>query len=221
MAQAVFRRVIMRKILLLITAVMLICSFNNVASALIWTDSVNLGNSQLTGTGSTYWTHHLPSTEFDSSFDIPPDVVNSASLAIVTKRGIGDNDFVFYDVAVDINLGSLGADGNSSYTTVLDLVDKGIFYTGSIWATDDLLNFRLDYDARGNGNSNGYFLTLVSSTFTLDYTKYVDGSDDNNNNNNNNNNNGVPAPVPEPSTMVLLGSGLLGLVYVGRSRRRK
>ena len=30
-----------------------------------------------------------------------------------------------------------------------------------------------------------------------------------------------PAPVPEPSTVVLLGSGLLGLLYMGKNRRRK
>jgi hypothetical protein len=34
--------------------------------------------------------------------------------------------------------------------------------------------------------------------------------------------NGIgPNPVPEPSTVVLLGSGLLGLIYVGRKRRKQ
>ena len=28
-------------------------------------------------------------------------------------------------------------------------------------------------------------------------------------------------PIPEPSTVILLGSGLLGLLYAGRSRSRK
>ena len=31
---------------------------------------------------------------------------------------------------------------------------------------------------------------------------------------------GESIPIPEPSTMVLLGSGILGLIYVGRGRRR-
>lgn len=52
---------------------------------------------------------------------------------------------------------------------------------------------------------------LDKSTLFGEYTPASNGGDDRED---------IPS-VPEPSTVILLGSGLLGLVYVGRKRSRK
>ena len=51
-------------------------------------------------------------------------------------------------------------------------------------------------------------INFTKSVLTFDYTPTVDGNNDH-------------TAVPEPSTLILLGSSLLGLVVVGRKKFRK
>jgi len=68
------------------------------------------------------------------------------------------------------------------------------FDSGSLVAKDDVINFFVDYTgAFKNNPSGGYFQTNLSSYLL----------------------------VPEPSALILLGSGLLGLVGYGRLKRKR
>ncbi len=82
-------------------------------------------------------------------------------------------------------------------TLIFRGTDEGICDVSGTWS-DNSLGFVLT-SYRDN-------LTLNSSTFTLDYEK-VDHDH--------------PAHAPEPSTILLMGSGLLGMVGYGRKRFSK
>jgi hypothetical protein len=114
-------------------------------------------NNVLQGAGTFSWSHDMP-----ADFEVPPDVVESATLAITSKRAAGGNDFVSI---IDFgNLGALDATGNSAVLTNFNLGLLGVF---SAWALNDSLDLSLAY-TQGTGNSNT--LTMVSSKFTLIYT---------------------------------------------------
>jgi hypothetical protein len=187
----------MKKILLLLGAVMLVCGWNGVAGATLYTDPITFSvNNVLTGTGVFSWSHNVP-----SDFEIPYDIVNSASLEVTSRRAADQDDIVSV-----INFGDLGflsANGNSPVTTSFDLEGLGVFSAN--WATGQPLDLSLSY-MQGTGSSNT--LTMVSSVFSLDYENGVAPGPG-------------PNPVPEPTTLLLLGTGLIGLAGLGRKGFKK
>lgn len=112
---------------------------------------------------------------------------------IKSRRAADGNDMVS---VIDFgDVGFLNATGNSPVTTTFDLEGLGVF---TAWKGGENLNLSLSYN-QGTGPSNT--LTMVSSVFNLNYE-----------------NGAGPDPVPEPTTMLLLGSGLVGLVGFGRRK---
>lgn len=161
-------------------------------------DTVNFTTGNvLSGVGTFKWSHAMP-----ADFVVPPDVVTSANLVISSIRAQHDNDFVevVFPEDVTVSLGVISSGGSTSSTTL------GFPLTFNWSLVDDFLNIQLLYSTFNSGGQNNHTLTMVSSVFTLNYERTDSGSND------------PPAPVPEPSTLLLLGGGLLGLVAL---RRRK
>ena len=185
----------MKKFLTFLCAVTLVLGLVGSASAISFTNTqvldVWLGGSGQSNSGTYTWSHDTP-----ADFEVPYDVVNSASLAISALWVDANNETVSVE---GIGQGTLRSTGSWDWalgwygTSNLDIAD--VFVT---WNAGDPLDVALNYTEWPNRNG----LHLYSSTFTLDYE------------------NGA-APVPEPSTILLMGIGLLGLVGYSRKRSKK
>ena len=179
--------------------------FAGIASALTFTDTqildVIIGEGPVAQFfwGDSYsYTHATP-----SDFEVPWDTVNSASLDISGYWIDDNNDQVQVSGSAVGTLtpgGSYGWywDWGWQWDDTPSVSTFDISSTFSSWSTGDPLGITIVADgAFGDG-----FLQLDTSTFNLNYE------------------NGT-APVPEPSTILLMGTGLLGIIGFGRKRFNK
>ena len=185
-----------------------ILGFAGIARALTFTDTQTLNviigegpGAQLLWGDSYFYTHATP-----SDFEVPWDIVNSATLDISGYLIDDNNDQVQISGSAVGTLtpgGEYGCEWDwSSFSWVWfatpSISTFDISSTFSSWSTGDPLGITI--------TANGAFLDgiiqLETSTFSLDY-------------------NNDTAPVPEPATILLLGTGLLGIIGFSRKRMNK
>jgi hypothetical protein len=146
--------------------------------------------------GSFSWTHSTP-----ADFQVPFDTVNSAT---ITLRAFGVDD-ANDELAIEGRF--VGTLQNSSWEWAgwwnwyLDDPTYNIASVFSSWESGSPLDLKINYNERGW--LNGFY--LYSSTFKLDYE----------------NSGNSPAPVPEPASMLLFGTGLIVFGFTGKKFKRK
>ena len=194
----------MKKILLFLCVVLMVFGMTGSASATIFVDTKSLNGviaedplTQLAWGDSYNYSHATP-----TDFEIPWDVVNSATLEISGYWIDDSNDDVEVSGSV---IGSLTPGGSWNYywdwgVQLNDSPSVSLFDIASVfssWTTGS----PLDVTITANGDLLDGIIQLNTSVFTLDYDNAV-----------------ATAPVPEPSTTILMGLGLLGLVGYGRKK---
>jgi hypothetical protein len=182
----------------LFSATLLLFIISGTANALIFTDTQDLDRT-LYESGTTSWSHSTPDL-----FSVPPDTVNSATLEIFAHAIDGNNELVYVQGSYQGVLHNrdwvwTGFFSGEYQGTTFDIAD--IF---TAWNAGDSLNVTLSYSEPNFLWIFPTSFTLDSSVFTLDYES---GS-------------GASAPVPEPATLLLLGSGLLGMAGFRKKIKR-
>ncbi len=181
----------MKKLGVWVYSLFLVFGVVGVANAICFTDTIALNATLGEGCwAENFWSDSISyehSTPDD--FDVPPDDVISATLTISGYWINDDNDYVYVE---ETKTGHLNA-GGSQFFWLWDSPSYSVFNienTFSSWTAGSKLPITIE----ANGDAGDGILHLASSTFSLEY-----------------NNNDTPAPVPEPGTLVLIGTGLIVL----------
>ena len=180
----------MKKYLILLLAVLMPVFLCSTASALLFSDTQHQ-NVWFNWQNTAYtWTFNLDSDILDIGDINAGDTINYASLWF---RSYDDRDGAEYtNITLDMSYGVNGWE-----------VDPGIWGFGNITALvvgDHLLNLTF---TRLSGDFGIDWVRLFG-----DYTDFSPAGDTQAN----------AAPVPEPATMLLLGSGLIGIGWSSRRR---
>jgi len=185
----------MTKLFVVVCVLACALCFVGKADAIVFTDTVNVGQlyggdmGTLSGYYGGYFYKGYPDFTFNwnlstpSDFEVPYDTVNSATVSVV----VGWVDTFGGDQTDTFVVGSHSTDLDlETYAKQYELSIGSLFTS---WSNGTPISCSLVIN---EDESWGGDIFLGESRFTLDY-------------------NNVSAPVPEPTTMMMLGMGLLGL----------
>ena len=199
----------MKKILMVLCAVTLVFGMVDAASATTWTDTHHPPDAPL------YMAAGGENEEYSFTLDIKNDGFDPGFF------GYGADDVLWYKVELYV-----ADDLGFFFTDALDLFgqDESLMVSTGWFLSENetsynvdfhggILNDPLYYDMSWNGlisinllGAVGINLTATDGDFYFGKGRII-ASD--------------TAPVPEPATMLLLGTGLLGLAVVGRKKIKK
>jgi hypothetical protein len=189
----------MKKFSMFICAVMLVFGMVGVSGAVptTWTDTIDWNPDQRVGFWGSFGYYHDISDGVDGFVGILDggnDIVNTYSLTVALYDDYDRRDQ--WELAYISQPGVLG-DGFYNFNYSNQTYD---------WSIAGLID--INHDGTLNVSINSWW-----GDFNLDWSTLVARGD-----------NGTEtgtAPVPEPSTILLMGTGILGLVAYGRKRYHK